>query len=90
MNHFHDSSTTLLSVEKLVGMQVDGGLSQLMTGCLGVGEQRGDTYDHSCLADSYKVSHTYLDQRLYTTWCMHVCVCVCVCMPWCVCVHVSL
>ena len=44
--------------EKLVGMGVDGELSQLVTGCLWV---RREEIRSQLLRDSYKFSHTYLN-----------------------------
>ena len=78
-------SLTLIQVtEKLVGMGVDGDLSQLVAGCLWV---RREEISSQLLRDSYKFSHTYFndfDWRLKVC----VCVCVCVCARACVCVCV--
>ena len=61
--------------EKLVGMGVDGELSQLVAGCLWV---RREEIRSQLLRDSYKFSHTYLNDF---DWRLKVCVCMtCTCM----------
>ena len=56
--------------EKLVGMGVNGELSQLVAGCLWV---RREEIRAQLLKDSYKFSHTYLNDF---DWRLKVCVCI--------------
>ena len=65
--------------EKLVGMGVDGELSQLVAGCLWVRREEMRT---QLLRDSYKFSHTYLNDfdwrlkvREKSKYVWHECVC---------------